>query len=295
MNDYEILIPLFEFDYSGIIDDDKIWNQNYDSTMLPKDYVFFDDRIVLKCFNVYKDYPEIDIDFFSSFEKRSMHECKWCLSIIADEAKHFQYSQYLNLLLASFRIYYNTKCYAKFKLCKRYPIHDRKLHSIFLSTLSKEQKKRIFCLEDMEVVNGAFENTIKLFHKSFRTRHALNFMYLGYTEYYALSSFILFITALESFYLPYKFSRIKALLRKRVPNFINDSSIVDEITIDELYKLRSEITHGKIKAELDMREFLPKVSKIQKILTATLKKIFDDNLIDIFSSEETKERYFGRL
>jgi len=72
MSNYGVLIPLFNFDYTGIIDNEKVWLEKYDVRYKPDNFYFFDENIVLKSFNIANDYPENDIGFFSPTEKRLM-------------------------------------------------------------------------------------------------------------------------------------------------------------------------------------------------------------------------------
>ena len=287
------MIPLFDFDYTGVVEIEKFWSQKYDLSSLPEDYSFFDKNIRLKSFEINRDYPEMEMDFFSPYEKRCMQESKWCISITENEANHTQYSQYINLLLIAFRVYFDSQCYIKYKFSKANPNNDIKLLATFLKIPSSELGKRIFNKNELAKVDNAFSNIVKLFDQSFRARHALDFMFLGFTEYYALSRFILLMTSIESFYLPSKKSWIKETLKERIPKFLNNQAI--ENYLDDIYKIRSDITHGKLKTDLYMKEFLPKVLLLQNILTETLKKIFDGNLIDIYKDESTKEEYFASL
>ena len=69
--EYEILAPLFEFTYSGLVDQDKLFTHHYDFNIndTPEDYKFFDENICLKNFNFRRDYTEDDNEFFSPFNK----------------------------------------------------------------------------------------------------------------------------------------------------------------------------------------------------------------------------------
>lgn len=169
------------------------------------------------------------------------------------------------------------------------------MHSQFLRIPTIDPVKNIFRIQDIKIVDEDFKKLIELYEVSYRTRHAIEFLYLGFTEYYALASFILFMTALESFYLPYAWVQITQTLKSRVPKLINDDSIVTEDLIQDLYSLRSDIAHGKIKTDLDMIEFLPKTNQFKLILLATIRTIFNNNLIDKYSTEELKEDFFNTI
>jgi len=208
---------------------------------------------------------------------------------------HLDYSRYLSLLLIAFRIHFNTNCFVKYKICVSYPDKEIKLHSQFLRIPTIDPVKNIFRIQDIKIVDEDFKKLIELYEVSYRTRHAIEFLYLGFTEYYALASFILFMTALESFYLPYAWVQITQTLKSRVPKLINDDSIVTEDLIQDLYSLRSDIAHGKIKTDLDMIEFLPKTNQFKLILLATIRTIFNNNLIDKYSTEELKEDFFNTI
>ncbi len=295
ISNYEVLYPLFSFDYTGEVDIEKILLQKYDLSKIPENFIFQNENFTLRSFNLDTDYPDDDIDFFSPLEKEQMNQCRWCISITENIYNHFNNARYLSLLLIAFRLHFNTNCFVKYKICVSYPDKEIKLHSQFLRIPTVEPVKDIFKIEDIKIVDEDFKKLIELFNISYRTRHAVEFLYLGFTEYYALASFILFMTALESFYLPYTWVQIKKTLKSRVPKLINDDSIVTEDLVDELYSLRSDIAHGKIKIDLDMIEFLPKINQIQNILLATIRTIFKNDLIEKFSTEDLKEDFFNTL
>jgi hypothetical protein len=292
---YEVLYPLFSFDYTGEVDIDRIFIEKYDLQKMPENYIFEQKSFVLKSFNLDLDYPDDDQEFYSTFEKAQMKECKWCISVQENLYDRFENSRYLSLLLMAFRIHFNTNCFVKYKICTIHPEKEIKLHNQFLKTPTIEPVKEIFRIQDMKVVDNDFNNLLTLFNTSYRTRHALEFLYLGFTEYYALASFILYMTSLESFYLPYTWVPIKQTLKSRVNKLINDETIVTEDIIDELYSLRSDIAHGKIETDLNMIEFLPRVSQLQFILLSTIRIIFENNWIEKFATEELKEELFNSL
>lgn len=292
---FEVLAPLFSFRYSGIIDPDNIFIVDYGDSLnkIPEDYIFFDKNIQLKNFNLKRDYPDEDVEFFSPYEKREIQTCKWAISLTENKNNHSDYSQKLNLLLLAFRIYFNTDCFVKYKLCRDNIENDMKLHHIFLKTPSADKIITNFRLEDIVIVDKCFKNIVDLFSISYRTRHALQYLYQGHIEYYAMSALILLFTSVESFYLPEGYVKIKEKLKERIPRFLKDEKIASENIIDELYTLRSDIVHGKIKIDLDMKELYPKLLLLQKILHSTLRTIFDNNLIKIYKSEESKEEFFN--
>lgn len=295
--DFEMLAPLFQFNYTGDIDIEKICFENYESDVLtqPEDYSFSDPNITLKSFKIYKDYPKEDNDFFSNFEKSQLEECNWCISIKENIGNHDHYSQMLNLLLLSFRVNYNTNCFIKYKLCPNLSKYDIKLHEYYFASTSVDSVFSIFRKGDIEIVDTTFCGIVKLYKTSFRTKTSLGFMYLGFTQRYGMAALPLLIIALESFYLPVKHTGIISTLKERVTKFINDSQIANAEIIDEIYKLRSDIIHGKVKTDLSLKELLPKLDMIRNILLMTLKKIIDKNLINIYKDEEHKENYFNTL
>jgi hypothetical protein len=298
-NKVEIIIPIFLFHYTGKVDIDRVFIENYDVNTLepPEDYVFSDDVLTLKKFDVNNYSLNIDWEFFSSYEKEIMKESKWAITFFIDEDEEAdKYTVNVNLLMLAIRVRYNSSCFIKYKLCENNPRHSHRITNIFMPSIPDLKSKECYKIDELKIIDKTYLQIISLFNLSFRSSNALDFTYRAYNEYYAMTSFLLYITAIESFYLPYDYVKIGETLKERITKFINDSAIANPSLISSLYLLRSDIIHGKIKSNIKLNYILPKISTIQKILNKTIEKIIDDNLIEtIYKDEDSKERYFKSL
>jgi len=81
ISNYVVLYPLFGFDYTGDVDIDRMFFEEYDLQNIPENFIFQNENFALKSFNLDTDYPNDDIDFFSPFEKEQMKQCRWCISV----------------------------------------------------------------------------------------------------------------------------------------------------------------------------------------------------------------------
>jgi hypothetical protein len=297
-NKQEIIIPIFLFDYTGRIDIDKLFIEKYDFNILDpiEDYSFSDNILSLKKFDINNISAYIDWEFFSPYEKASMAEAKWAITYWTENDDNDICMQKVNLLLLAIKIRFQSSCFIKYKLCENNPRHSSRLTNIFMPSIPNLKSKDCYKIDELIIIDNTYFQIVKLFDVSFRSSNALDFMYRGYNEYYAMTSFLLFTTAIESFYLPYDYVKIGETLKVRITKFINDSSVANPLLISDLYSLRSDIIHGKIKANIKMEVLLPKIVEIQRLLNRTVEKIIDDNLIDIiYKDENSKEKYFQNI
>ena len=298
INKQEIITPIFLFNYTGKVDVDRLFIDKYEFNILepPEDFNFSDNILFLKKFDIDSIADNIDWEFFSPYEKSTMKEAKWAITFYTDGDDVDIYTLKVNLLLLAIRIRFNSNCLIKYRLCKNNLRHSRRLANTFMPSIPDLRSKESYKIDELKTVDKTYIQILKLFDISFRGSNALDFMYRGYNEYYAMTSFLLFTTALESFYLPYEYVKIGETLKERITKFINDSSIANPSSINRLYSLRSDIIHGKIKSNIKLKDILPKISELHKILNRTVEKIIDDNLIEvIYKDEDSKENYFNSL
>ncbi len=73
---------------------------------------------------------------------------------------------------------------------------------------------------------------------------------------------------------------------------INDVKICSRTKLDKLYKLRSNITHGRSLVRLNFKDHLDDIRKLQIIVLAAFKIILNENFSKIYNNEESKEKFF---
>ena len=110
-----------------------------------------------------------------------------------------------------------------------------------------------------------------------------------------MESYILFMTSLETLVSPSIEEGITSKIIKRTRKLINDSKICSKRNINNLYKLRSNIIHGRVLVDLSFKEHQDEMVKLQIIVLKVFEKILSNDFCTIYKNEESKEKFFESI
>jgi hypothetical protein len=100
------------------------------------------------------------------------------------------------------------------------------------------------------------------------------------------------MTTLETLVSPSTEDKITSKIIKRTRKLINDSKLCSKRVIDNLYKLRSDIIHGRVLVDISFKEHQEEMVKLQVIVLKAFEIILSKDYHLIYKNEESKENFF---
>ena len=295
----QIIIPLFEFEYIG---ENKSLNEMFiDGSKFHenlKEYVFDEQYNFRLVKYSYEDYSELEIDTLSKIDCDRLHYSNWGLLFECEKERLDEYKQKINLLLLAFRIIKQSDVQIKYLICINFPYLSIKYPDDWKYAIAESRIKRnaeaINKFELENVLDGYFK--LKEFlNVSYRTSHAVNFLFLSYTSFYWMEIFLLLMTALETLVSPDKKDKIVSEVTQRVVCLINNKELCNKSKFQKIYDLRSDIIHGKVLVELNFQKELPRLQQLQKIVLETFNILLNSSYKEIYKDEYSKEDFYKKI
>ncbi len=286
----EYIVPISDFQYIGEnVSLNSMWGDNKFHEKI-KNFDF--DGILLKRVESNDiDFLD-DIDVLSDSDKREIRGCYWAFYFKCEEEMYDSFVGKINLLLLSFRIHKKSDISVKYFLCKNDSSESERYSEDWKYALADIKNHSELNIEDLDVIKGGVQLLENFEKTSFRTSHAVNFLFLGYTSYYWMEAFILFVTSLETLVSPSTENQVTNRIIKRTVKLIDDNTICSRTKLDDLYKLRSNITHGRILVGIDFKDHKTDLQDLQKIVLSAFKTILSKNFNSIYKNEKSKELFF---
>ena len=235
-------------------------------------------------------FQKLILDYFNQSE--------WYFEFKCDKEKVEDYKLKLNLFLLAIRIILQSDLSIKYILCKSVPHLSIKYSDdwkyAIAENIPKRQTKEFnkFHLDEVVI---AYNHLKDFFNVSPRTTHAVNFLFLAYTSYYWMESYMLLMTALETLVSPDKIGTIVPEVTDRVVSLINDKNICSKTRFSKIYKLRSDIIHGKVLVDINFDKELPKLQQLQNIALTVFKILLEKDFKNIYQNQTLKEIFFNNL
>ena len=260
-------------------------------------YTFDDDlNITLRKFDYENDMERVDADHFSAFDQYELKiKYKWGFRFNCKKNEALNFLERINLILLSFRIFAEADCAAIYLLNVSSPHHSYKETNIWKRAIADRQHNSIIDIKTLEEIKRGYLSFKSFYSTSPRTKHSVQFLYLGYTSNYWMQAYILFMTSLETLLSPSTENQITTKIIKRTRNLINDNKLCSKKIIDELYELRSDIIHGRILVDLSFKNHIDEMTKLQIIVLKAFKVILEKKFVSIYQNDESKESFFQQL
>lgn len=295
----EFVVPIFDFSYIG---ENKsrlsMWPQNDFHNNLKNYIIDSEYNIVLKRFIEFVNWESLDIYVLSKYDIEYLHQAEWFFEFKCNKDKEEDYKLKLNLFLLAARIVLKIDLSIKYILCKDAPRLSTKYSDDWKYAIAEKNVKRerqeINSL-DLDKVVIAYNRLQEFFNVSPRTAHSVNFLFLAYTSYYWMESYMLLMTALETLVSPDEREAIVGPVTKRVVLLINDKKICSKTKFGKIYELRSDIIHGKVLVDIKFENELPRLQQLQKITLAVYNKLLNEDYRSIYMTENNKEKYYSEL
>jgi len=268
-------MPLFWLDLEGI-----------DS------YSFDDSRMSIAPFDG-GDIPKIPL--FSEQDLRHMsEEAPWAL--IYDSLDIEGYKSNVNILLLAFKIFCEKRYpFVKYRLCSEDHSFCTRLNDTITYNYSYPRTAKRFDSTDLARVKDGFLSLIEMDRLSIRTHNALYFLCRAWHNTKWIDSFILMMCSLESLFSKDKPGSAAAAITTRVSSLLRSKPKCTKRDIEDLYELRSRMTHGNIKASDDAGENLGKLNHLDFITVECFKVLAERKLYKNYSDKKSRDRLMSTL
>lgn len=297
------IVPLEYFEYIGRNKPDADGWTTKEFYKDINDNILLDEQlgIYLKRFICSNDISEINARDFSEEDRNRILQTMWGLYFSCQENQLKKYKEVINLLFLSIRIFFKKNTGSQYILCQSNPTLSHKYNEEWKYAIAEkqiipeEELNDYFTRSNIEELINAFNKLKQFWEVSDRARHSVQFLFLGYTTYYWMASFVLFVTSLETLVSPDIIGDISTYVKKRTVAFIKDTNVCSNNKMDNLYKLRSNIVHGRIRVKLDLDKEIKKIQQLQIIVLTFFKKLLEENFASIYKDEESKEAFLNKI
>jgi len=183
----------------------------------------FDEKynIVLKPFSYHDDIEPIHADSFSTEDKSRLNFHPYAF-FFRCKMEEVEYRKLLiNLILLAFRIFKKADCISRYILCLTDTDFSIKYNESWkIADIGSKSVKNLNEKDIQEVING-YKKLKSFYAVSNRTKHAIQFLYLGYTSHHWMQAFVLFMISLETLVSPSTEEQITKTIISRTRNLIN--------------------------------------------------------------------------
>lgn len=253
------------------------------------------ENIYLKTFEYDRDIERIDSDQFSEQDRIDLAmKYRWGLRFDCFDDEKFKYLEKCNLLLLTFRIFNQSDCSGIYLLNVTNPHLSVKEDNNWKWAIANKQNKTELNIEELQIIKIRYDQLKSFYITSPRTKHSIQFLYLGYISNYWMQAFILYMTALETLVSPdIRSEKITSIIIDRIMKLISQDSVCIKNQLSKIYELRSDIVHGKIAPDIELKKEMPKLVNLQKVVLSGFYNILKEDFKSIYSNEHKFENFFN--
>lgn len=265
---------------------------------VPKEFEFIFDKdlmLRLKHFSYEDDMEKVDADKYSIFDKCQLKtEYSWGLRFDCNQTKLNTYIENISLLMLAFRIFDEADCSFEYILNVSNTHESIRNLDKWKRSINTIEHISTFNVDTLNKIQEGYMKLIRFRSVSARTRHSIQFLYLGYISYYWMQAFVLLMTSLETLVSPdIKSDKITSIIINRLIKIIPDKSICSKKKLNKIYELRSDIIHGKIISDLQLVDEMPHIIRLQKVVLSVFNNILNKNFSTIYGDKTKFENFFS--
>ena len=275
------ILPIRNFSLNG---NDKDINYFFDNNL----------KISVKKFDYESNIERVDADNYSTFDHGELKiKYNWGLRFDCNKNDLLVYIEHVNLLMLAFRIFNAADCSFEYILNSSNTHLSRKNPDEWKRAINNEKHSSNFTIESLAIIKDGYLNLKKFRVISARTKHSIQFLYLSYISYYWMQAFILFMVSLETLVSPdIKSDKITSIIINRIWKLIPQKSICSKNQLNKIYDLRSDIVHGKIITDIELKKEMSNLVRLQKVVLSVFKTVMRDNFNTIYSNNKEFEKFF---
>jgi len=255
-------------------------------------YPFDDDRMFIAPFDV-GEIPKIPL--FSEQDLRHMsEEAPWALIYDSSDLKGFK--SRVNILLLAFKIFSEKRYpFVKYRVCFEDHSLCARLNDTITYNYSHPRTAGRFDSDDLVRIRDGFLSLIQMDQLSMRTHNALYFLYRAWHNPKWMDSFILMMCSLESLFSKDRPGSATAAITTRVSSLLSSKPKCTKKDIEDLYELRSRMTHGNIEASDDPGVNLGALNHLDFVTVECLRALVQRNLYKEYSNKGSRDKLMSRL
>jgi hypothetical protein len=271
-----VVMPLFEF--------------NYGETRFQ-----FTENYYLDHFDYEKDVPQDSIGL-SQLDVSYISSVHWAL--IANNPNE-SYRSEINLLLMALRIYIQANVFIKWRFSKEDSVDsaripsDQRFRNLAMASSRSVGEKGLCAARD------GFLDLLEMYRVSDRTKNALYFIWRGLCSRRHIDAYILLVCAIEALFSNETPDDVTKTLIKRIQRFLSGSKGFGGDQIKRIYKIRSNMVHGRIphtaKDSEQSKQNIKNLGKLESLVFACVKKMLDERIYLHYKDTDAKEKFLNDL
>jgi hypothetical protein len=270
---------------------------NFSLNIYDKDFTYIFDKdlkISLRKFDYENNIERVDADDYSNFDHGQLKmRYSWGLRFDCTQKELYAFIEDIDLLMLAFRIFDGADCYFKYILNVSNTHSSKKNPDEWKRAINTEKHSTNFTIESLTKIKEGYLKLQKFRIVSARTRHSIQFLYLGYISYYWMQAFILFMVYLETLVSPdIKSDKITSIIINRIWKLIPKKSICSKNQLNKIYDLRSDIVHGKIITDIELKKEMSNLVRLQRVVLSVFKSVMGNNFNTIYSNNTEFEKFF---
>ena len=233
------------------------------------------------------------IRLFSEQDVTHMRQARWALIYEGNDLAG--YKALSNMALLAFRIVSpKWPPFIRFRLCD-VPEESTRLNQAMTYNYAVSRALKPHSLQEMEAIRLGFEHLQAMDGLSARTHNAIYFLYRAFHCDKWIDSFLLMTSALESLFSKDAPGGATDAISTRVASLLGSVNRCTKKDVEELYDLRSSMTHGRIVASDDPGENLEKLEHLEHITNASFRKLLETEKYLCFRSKADRDAFMGTL
>lgn len=237
----------------------------------------------------------LKIPLFSEQDLHHMaNEAPWAL--IYNSLDIRGYEQEVNTLLMAFKIFCEKRPpFIKYRLCSENSSLCKRLCETMTCNYSHPRTGKPFNSVDLAHIKEGFLSIIEMDKISRRTRNSLYFLYRAWHNIKWMDSFILMMCSLESLFSNDEPGGATKAITTRVSSLLSSKPKCSKGDIEDLYELRSRMTHGNIEASDDPGENLGKLNHLDFVTVECFKVLIERKLYKEYSDKKSRDKLMATL
>ena len=233
------------------------------------------------------------IALFSEQDVHHMRSAKWALRHEGNEL--CGYKAQSNTIMMAFRIFSDRHPpFIKFRLSS-VPEESTRIQQPMTYNYAAKRAKGAYSVEELDRIRSGFHDMQAMDAISTRTHNALYFLYRAFHADKWIDSFLLMTSALEALFSKDASGGATAAITTRVASFLGSATRCTKQELEDLYDLRSQMTHGRIAVGDDASENLAKLEHLEHVTNASFRKLLESRQYSRFETKSDRDAFMGTL
>jgi hypothetical protein len=269
-----IVMPLFEFELKGTTR-----------------FAFADCALVIEPLTD-RDIPRIAL--FSEQDIGFMQCVSWAL--VYESSDTNGYKSLVNLLLIAFRVLSdNCPPFIKYRLCAANPQLCTRLGQPMLYNDTVQRPHKPFDGTDLKHIDNGFKHLRRMDAVSPRTHNALYFAHRAFHTDKWIDSFLLLMSSLEALFSNDTPGAATGAITRRVSSLLGNRSRCTDGEVKGLYRLRSDMTHGRVVVDDDARKNLEQLGHLEFVTNQCFRELVNTGVYAHYETSLKREQFMRAL